>query len=361
MSQPVDSNHTRPLQQGPRSQTVNSATADSPLLSVSRQQPAEPTVNVLRISGQETGRQFNVKCSDWRARGQGQEQQNRRKTSPTTGRSAAGADNTQSNTSDNTYSETTTPGPSSKASSNKTTSSAKRQKADRLQNRGQRQQHADMNKQDEAGGGSDDGQTKTATTAQAVTDIMKHPEFGPGQLPGLWQQITEPDGTLLSSGHRDRWSDGITVMWQRCETYPQHAELAGTLFGMPDGAWHVPEWDLGQQSVDELLQQATSAQLLQAIEHEQHHPRKRWSISYHILSQADIAQLTGQVIEQLKWDVAMTWLAVADSLTLEKPGNEQWRHVSDHIRQHLLDGDNDAWDVFHGIIGGLYLWVDQEI
>ena len=177
---------------------------------------------------------------------------------------------------------------------------------------------------------------------------MKHPTFTVEQLPELWEQITEPDGTLPSSGHRDRWFDGITVMWQRCETYPQHAELAGTLFGMPNGAWHETERDLAH--VDELLQQATSAQLLQAIEHEQHHPRKRWSISYHILSQAGIAQLTGQVIEQLKWDVAMTWMAAADSLTLEKPGNEQWRHVSEHVRQHLLDGDNNAWTVFHGII-----------
>ena len=206
-----------------------------------------------------------------------------------------------------------------------------------------------MNKQDEAGNGSDDGQTKTAMTAQAITDIMKHPEFGPGQLPGLWQLIKGPDGTPQHL--RDRWDDGIAKMLRRCDTFAQLAETATILSGLTVYAWDTSA--SVRTRTKTLLEQATHEQLLQALAFQQQHPKNWWRASDQIMRWSTVEQLTGPVIEQLPWDAMCHDYATNPGhragyeSAIESKMKQQTYRVVKHVEQQLGEGN---WTVFAGIV-----------
>ena len=194
-------------------------------------------------------------------------------------------------------------------------------------------------------------QAETGETLQAITDAMEHPEFDAEQLPALWQQAMEPDDIVFEqvgawNAWLGVWNDRIEAMYRRCATYPQHTKISVVLSGMPPNTWHDTGWDAAQ--AHDLLRQATPAQLRQALEYERQHPKAQWSTSAHIMTWADIEQLTGQIIEQLEWNSVIATRATT-------PGDEhrrfdRWCHISEHIQQQLLGGDNNAWTVFHGIV-----------
>ena len=203
-------------------------------------------------------------------------------------------------------------------------------------------------------GGDAANQAETVLTLQAITETREHPEFTPEQLPALWQQAAEPGGTPINRLRRDRWMHGIDAMYRRCETYPQHAKLAAILSGMPNSAWHETGWIVTQ--ADDLAHQATPAQLQQALAHEQQHPEEWWLASDHVFACATVEQLTGQVIEQLAWqDWFLTYATTPGLRTmdydLEGARSRRTRHVVEHIQQRLLEGNNNAWTVFLGIVG----------
>ena len=203
--------------------------------------------------------------------------------------------------------------------------------------------HKPNQQQDPAGDAAN--QAETVLTLQAITETMEHPEFTPEQLPALWQQAIEP-GDMLAE-RVGAWKHGIETMYRRCETYPQYTKIAVILAGIPRGAWHDTGWDVAQ--AHNLLRRATPEQLQQALEHEQQHPEEQWSVSNHILTWANIEQLTGQVIKQLEWNSGITaWATTPEDGTT---GHDRWRHISEHIQQQLLGGNKNAWTVFHGIVG----------
>ena len=205
-----------------------------------------------------------------------------------------------------------------------------------------------MNKQEQHNAGDPCNQTKPVMAAQVITETMENPEFGADQLPALWQQVTEPDGTLPSSDRRNRWHDGIETMYRRCETYPQHAKLTAVRSGTetPNRTWYDTGW-VSIQARD-LLRQATPTQLQQALDYEQQHPGSKWRASEHILKWANMAQLTGQIIEQLEWNDGLA----ACTATPEKPttDRDRWRHIAEQIQQQLLNSNDDVRTVFHGIV-----------
>ena len=223
---------------------------------------------------------------------------------------------------------------------------------DSLKNRGQPQQQPAMhkpNQKQKPGGEALPGtdQAKTALTPQAIWKIMKSPEFTAEQLPGLWQQIVEFAVTGLTIDRRDQWIHGIEAMYRRCETYPQHAKLAAVLSGMPGGAWYDADWVMTQAL--NLLKQATPEQLQRALTYGQQHPTGWWQPSDDVLTWADDAQLTGQILAQIDWHSGM-----ADEVATpedETSDNGRMRHIVEQIQQQLLEGSENAWTVFLGIVG----------
>ena len=192
-----------------------------------------------------------------------------------------------------------------------------------------------------------DTQTQLGKRLHTATETMRNPEFAPEQLPALWEQITEPDGTPLTHLRDDRWRGEIKAMYLRCDTYPQHTKLSGILYGMPDGAWHRTAKISDQAR--ELLLQATPEQLVQALNQERRHTNGSSRMTDNqIVSCAKLEQLTGPVIEQLKWDHGMAAKAGTPDVTRALP--DRWKHIVEHIQQNLLGGDNNAWTVFQGII-----------
>ena len=122
-----------------------------------------------------------------------------------------------------------------------------------------------------------------------------------------------------------------------------------TLSWMPRDAWYDIDWVTHQ--ADELLQQGTQKQLLHALALERQQPKKRWTVSSHILLKADIGQITGPVIEQLEWGLGMSlW---TDKQTIFGRFNGQaarYEHTTAHIRREMLGGNDSSWTVFLGII-----------
>ena len=203
-----------------------------------------------------------------------------------------------------------------------------------------------MNKQ-EQNQNADGAANKNRVTWQTITETMADPGFTPEQLPELWRQALKPGETAMPEKLRGRWRHGIDVMYQRCETYPQHTKLMSVIDGMPAEASGGANWFAIQ--AHDLLRQATPLQLQEALEHErQIHPTGRRVVSSHILTWAVIEQLTGPVIEQLSWNSGVaSWVS--------KPGTgptfrDRWQHIGEYIQNHLLDGNKDAWAVFYGII-----------
>ena len=196
---------------------------------------------------------------------------------------------------------------------------------------------------------------------EAITDTMQHPAFDGDLLATLWPQIAGPDGRPLndsSLNRRERWRDGITGMYQRCETYPQYTKIAVRLSGLPKTAWVTNYWIVAL--AERLLKQATPEQLVEALVHEQQHRGGFWSVCDHILTYATAGQLTGAVVEQLTGpaiemlvDGAAQFAEINDVAWDDDDTGWTRRiwHVENHIRQHLLDGNSSAWDMFCGIAG----------
>ena len=171
-------------------------------------------------------------------------------------------------------------------------------------------------------------------TPGKIAETIQHPGFTPEQLPELWKQIEADSrnrGTWVDCW--GRWDYG---MFMRCMTYLQHAKLWLILDGMSPAARHNHHW--WTERGNDLFKQATPEQLLQALKHERQHPERDQQVSRHISASATIEQLTGAVIEQLPWD----------SMFLEY-GGDPWRHIADHIQKTLLDGNENAWNIFLGI------------
>ena len=135
-------------------------------------------------------------------------------------------------------------------------------------------------------------------------------------------------------------------MYRRCETYPQYAKTAIALTAMPGDAWYPPEWATTQAK--KLLNQATPEQLLQFLKHAQQHPDEWWTVQDHLLIQRQVTA------DQLLWSDTLSEYVTLGYATTAKPtsaGRDAYRCSIEHIRQHLLGGDVNAWDVFLGIAG----------
>ena len=203
-----------------------------------------------------------------------------------------------------------------------------------------------MNKQDQGRGSAGDGMSP-----EKITEIMADPAFTAEQLPGLWQQIADPytlagSSAGSSADYWDSWRAGVEAMYRRCETYPQHTKIGDILCELPSNARHRPGW--AAALADELLGRATPDQLLQALEHEQQHPMGWWPVSHLIMMQATAEQLTGPVIEQLRWNTYLVdWAAGTETPT--DAGLGRCRHILDYVQQRLLAGSEGAWAVFLGI------------
>ena len=183
---------------------------------------------------------------------------------------------------------------------------------------------------------------------RTITETMADPGFAPEQLPELWYQITEPDGTPPTNERHARWIHGIGAMYRRCETYVQHTQLSAVLSGMPDPAWHGRGM-VNPDDAGELLEQATAAQLQQALKQEQEHPERPWKTSDHLTTWANAKQLTGPVIDLFPWqDWFRTYAATPDMWIINFRSNVT-RHIVEHVQHRTRD--NNAWEIFLGVAG----------
>ena len=198
-----------------------------------------------------------------------------------------------------------------------------------------------MNKQKHGPDSDDDG-----LSPEKLIETMTDSGFTPEQLPALWQHYADQDLIPMSRARHDSWHDVIDNVYRRCETYPQHVEIAVVLSELPHSAWRRAGW-LGDQ-INDLLKQAAPEQIQQALRHEQHHPAGWWAASPHILQRATVDQLTGPVIDQLQWEARIALCADdLPDLTMEQ---RRRRHIVNHIQQRLLGSDSEgAWAVFCGI------------
>ena len=226
---------------------------------------------------------------------------------------------------------------------------ARRQCASSLQNHEQRQQLTGMhNLETQDTGGDARNHTTRSMTLRAITETMEQPGCMSEQLPTLWQRAIEPGNS--PSGRAKAWTRGVGAMYRRCETYPQHAKLATVLAGLPPGAQHDDGWFAAQG--DDLLRQATPAQIQQALEHDQPPKHGGWQVCDHVMMRATIEQLTGPVISQLRWQ---DWFltgppAMMFQQNYDSCANQRARHVREHIQQKLLNSSKNAWTVFYGIV-----------
>ena len=208
-----------------------------------------------------------------------------------------------------------------------------------------------MNKPEQDAGVGDDNQANLDTWLQTITETMQNPGFDPEQLPELWQQLTGPDETLQNHQLYEWWA-GIYAMYQRCETYTQHSNLAVILSGMPNSAWHYPDWAVNQEQ--DLFRRATQKQIRQALEYEQQHPGSWWSVGDDVLEWATVEQLTGHVIEQLEWHDWLHDYATDPEQHQAQTTNtglspSRRRHIVEHVQQQLLKGSDTAWHAFLGL------------
>ena len=213
-----------------------------------------------------------------------------------------------------------------------------------------------MNKPEpNAGGGTAlyTDRANTGITLEAIAETMEQPGFGPEHLPELWQQVTVQGGRHRRP-RRDAWYDGIGKMYRRCETYSQYANLAAALSEMPSAAWHETGW--AEAQADKLLQQASAEQLCHALAYEQNRPTVLWKASEDILAWATLEQLTRQVIDQYPWHDGFrlhttTKPAAPDPYepVQEDPRRRTAQYIVEHVQQQL-QGDNNAWTVFLGIV-----------
>ena len=188
--------------------------------------------------------------------------------------------------------------------------------------------------------------------SERIAAAMVRPEFTPAHLPGLWQQIEDHQTERWPHRREHAWNNGVGAMFWRCDTFPQFAELAAALFGLPSESWGMPAGWLPR--FEDLLCQATEEELLQAFEYEKQHPGYenlvagswRWRLLSSLIGRcAAVEQLTGPIIEQLLWNEV--WLTTDMHATADRPEvRRRKQHIVDHIQQHLLAGDTDAWVAF---------------
>ena len=178
---------------------------------------------------------------------------------------------------------------------------------------------------------------------ETVTETMTKPEFVAEQLPELWQQ-TGPFVVPEADEWADAWDAGVDAMFRRCETYPEHAKIRVVLYGMEDDAWYY-RTDIADHG-DDMLQEADTEQLLQALAHEQQHTPHGGPITDQILMRGTVEHLTGPVIEQLRWVNHF----FGGEVELWDDEEVLRRHIIEHVQQHLLGGNKHAWTVFFGII-----------
>ena len=193
---------------------------------------------------------------------------------------------------------------------------------------------------------------ETGLTPQAITETMQHPEFGAEQLPELWQNAVEPYVTYSNwlDERVEAWDAGLAAMFERCETYPQHAKIRAVLAGMPDEAWYYSTGNTNRGDI--MLQQASTEQLLEALTYEQQHmntqrhPTPYRAVTEQILLWAAADQLAEPVIDQLAWVDHF----LGGETALPDGGKNRRRRIIGHTQQNLLEGNNHAWTVFLGIV-----------
>ena len=206
-----------------------------------------------------------------------------------------------------------------------------------------------MNKQEPTNDKDSGIHAKLDEWLQTIAETIQDPEASAELLPELWQQDedTDTDLTPLTQIIETRWNDMLETMFLNAETYPQYAKLAGPLSGIPGNVWVGASWEHGR----DLLKRATTEQLIQALQHEQRYPKNQqwWEASDDIMGWAAIEQLTACVVEQFPWDNRIA--GTADTPDDESIGNARCRrHIVETIQQELLNGDNNAWAVFRGIV-----------
>ena len=183
---------------------------------------------------------------------------------------------------------------------------------------------------------------------QTIAETIQDPEATAELLPELWQHGEDDDTDLtpLTQIIEDRWNGLLETMLLNAETWPQYAKLAGPLSGIPGNGWAAASWEHGR----DLLKQATTEQLQQALQHEQRYPKNQqwWQASDNIKGWTAIEQLTAPVVGQLPWDNRID--DMADTPNDGTVAHDRWRHINTTIRQGLLDGNDNAWTIFQGIV-----------
>ena len=212
-----------------------------------------------------------------------------------------------------------------------------------------------MNKQNTADHGTSvDYGAEPGPAPDTITESMNDPAFTADQLPALWLRATVIEASeLVRRGgglvqRRNSWRRGIENLFGRCETYPQHAAIMSILSSMPGDAWHDTE-QTAQQGT-ELAEQATPDDIQHALAYEQQHPAGWWRVSDHIIPRATPEQLIGPVIEKLEWNGRFLPIAAARKPPTTETERDRWTRIVEHIQQRLLNGNDNAWAVFQGIV-----------
>lgn len=203
-----------------------------------------------------------------------------------------------------------------------------------------------MNKQEQIrqGAGVDgDNQTQPGWTPKAIAETMNSPTFTVEQLPELWQQAVKNGGLL----HRARWVSELAKLWRSCDTYPQYAKMAANLSILPTAA--LQDSSRYTNRGETLAEQATTEQLLQALKYGQNRPEAGWQVGEHIIKHAEATQLTAQIVEQLPWQGFFVHYTDMPTALIDDDTWRRYRQIIELVQQELLDGDDDAWTIFHGI------------
>ena len=123
--------------------------------------------------------------------------------------------------------------------------------------------------------------------------------------------------------------------------------MYAVLSGMSRSAWRADGWNRAR--TDGLLEKATTVQLIQALTYGQRHPESWWQARTHILAFADLEQLTGPVIALFEWNHGMA-VAAGTEPDERLDDRSKWRSVVEEIRQHMLEGDDNAWNLFLHVV-----------
>ena len=98
-----------------------------------------------------------------------------------------------------------------------------------------------------------------------------------------------------------------------------------------------------------LAEQATTEQLLQALKYGQNCPEAGWQIGEHIIKLAEATQLTAQIVEQLPWQGFFVHYTDMPTALTDDDTWRRYRQTIELVQQELLDEEDDAWTILHGI------------